>query len=93
MKEYSLVLNPHHFEELLDALRAHQVTTDHAPGTSEQIKGICADLVRRAELLEAIVTAGDNLDEAQAAYNDYLIHGDDAPTAEPAKAEVRRISW
>lgn len=81
MKEYSLVLNQVHIEPLLESLRLHQVSVENAPGGSEQEKALMCDLVRRAELLQAVVEAGDDLREAQKAYNSYLANGDSTAQA------------
>ena len=69
--EYELVLNAEHMPQLLDSLRVHQVSIENAPGTTEQEKEIMRDLVKRAELLNAVVEAGDKLDEAQETYTRY----------------------
>ena len=90
VKEYELIVNQHHMAELLEALRGHYIAAENAPGTSEQVKGICADLLRRAELLDAIVEAGDDLREAQEAYDHYIQYGD-APTVAPVKVVHRLI--
>ena len=85
MKEYSLILNDYHFAPLLESLRLHQVAVENSHST-EQEKGLIADLVRRAELLQACARAGANLAEAQDAYNHYCTYGDgDAPTVAPVK--------
>lgn len=76
MREYSLIVNSNHMTELLEALRSHQVAAENAAGTSEKVLFICADLVRRAEFLCAVIEAGDDLDAAEKAYKDYLMHGD-----------------
>jgi len=90
VKEYGLIVNQHHMTELLEALRGHYVAAENAPGTSEQVKGICADLLRRAELLDAVITAGDDLREAQEAYDHYIQYGD-APSTAPVKVLSRPI--
>lgn len=81
MKEYELILNPAHIAPLLEALRLHQVAIENSPGVNEQEKALICDLVRRAELLEAVIDAGDDLNAAQAAYNSYLEHGDSTAQA------------
>ena len=90
MKEYGLIVNQHHMPELLEALRGHYIAAENAPGTSEQVKGICADLLRRAELLDAVVEAGDDLREAQEAYDHYLQYGDATDVA-PVKVVNRPL--
>lgn len=82
-------MNMHHMGELLEALRNHQVATESAPG-HEQEKAIVADLCRRAELLSQVVQAGDNLREAEAAYNKFCSEGD-APTVAPVAIRKRLI--
>ena len=47
-------------------------------------------LVRRTELLEAVVEAGDDLREAQEAYDHYIQYGD-APTVAPVKVVERPL--
>ncbi len=66
---------------LLQSLRLHQVSVENAPGGSDTERALMQDLVRRAELLEAVVEAGDDLREAQEAYSSYLEHGDSTAQA------------
>ena len=75
MKEYSLILNSHHINPLLESLRLHRVAVDNAP-SSERERAIMADLYKRADLLAAVVDAGDDLTAAQEAYNHYCEYGD-----------------
>ena len=90
MKEFELIVNAHHMPELLEALRGHQICVENAASASEETKAICADLVRRTELLEAVVEAGDDLREAQEAYDHYIQYGD-APTVAPVKVVERPL--
>lgn len=90
MKEYELILNPAHMAPLLESLRLHQVSVENAPGGSNTERALMQDLVRRAELLEAVVEAGDDLREAQEAYDHYIQYGD-APSTAPVKVLSRPI--
>ena len=75
MREYELILNAKHMAPLLESLRLHRVAMNNAP-SSQAEREIMADLYRRAELLNAVVDAGDNLTAAQDAYNHYCEYGD-----------------
>ena len=72
MKEYSLILNAQHMPELLEAVRNHEIAASNAAGTSREVMNTCLNLVKRCELLSAIVEADTNTAEAQRAYEDYL---------------------
>ena len=73
----SLYLNAHHMPELLEAVRGHQICVENAASASEETKAICADLVRRVELLNRVIEAGDDYEEAVATYNKYVNDNDD----------------
>ena len=78
INRFSLSLNSYHIGELLEALRNHHVSVMNAP-TDSNTKAICADLVRRAELLGRVVDAQNRLDEARSAYEIYIEYGDEPP--------------
>ena len=75
MKEYSLILNSHHINPLLEALRLHRVAIDNSP-SSERERAIMADLYKRADLLAAVVDATDDMSVAMENYHHYCEHGD-----------------
>lgn len=74
MNVYDLHISDHHIDHLLDALSAHLVAVSH--DHDDEQEAVAADLLRRAELLAAYISAADDAAEAMAAYRKYCTMGD-----------------